>query len=238
MNCKTARGLFSLRFDEGLSYEEQRHLGRHLDSCTGCVTEYEKMERTIRLLRMLPELEPSTTFVQDVLRSVHGANSGDRLAPSDPSIWDRLRGSLSGFSWDGSPRWATAALGTGLVVLGLGVGISSSVLLMHSPDSPVTAQQAQPGSSVAPAVAAAVDPSASSGRASSETPRPSGPFEQLVQDMLHRAETTDAGTSDSTSAPPPDWNTGWDAAARGQQVGSSPTDRREQAREGSVYIVF
>jgi hypothetical protein len=228
MNCKTARGLFSLRIDEGLSYEEQRRLTQHLDSCSQCAEEYTGLRRTVSLLRGLPEAEASSTFLQDVLRAARNSRSEDSSIARAPGIWDRLRGWTSATVLEPTPRWAMAALTLGLIV-----GVSGSMLIFHRSSIPAVAQQTEVAvapqtAAVAPASPAAVSPAG----------MPTGPFEDLVQEMLHRAESTPPGGTDSSSTPNPDWGAGWDPGVHGQAVGLGPAAPKGRGREGSVSIVF
>jgi len=228
MNCKTARDLFSLRIDEGLSYEEQRRMTQHLDSCPRCMDEYRGLERTVRLLHSLPEVEAPGTFVQDVLRAARQSRGGEPSVATIPGAWGRMRGWVSSLVLESTPRWAIAALTLGLVV-----GVGGSMMIFHRSPLPEVAQRAEIAtpsvqeaeSSDAPA---AVSPSA----------MPSGPFEDLVQEMLRRVESTPAIATDSSSTPNPDWGAGWDPGVRGQAVDFGPVAPRGRAREGSVSIVF
>ncbi|MDM7915300.1 MAG: zf-HC2 domain-containing protein, partial [Candidatus Eisenbacteria bacterium] len=124
MNCKCARNLFSPRLDGQLDYREQHRLSEHLESCATCAAEFRKFERTVGLVRTLPEEQAPPEFLHDVLERVREA----RRVPvpvEEPGLWERLRAGLVTLGW--SPRVAVAALSFGLVV-----GIGGSVLLLRS----------------------------------------------------------------------------------------------------------
>jgi anti-sigma factor RsiW len=228
MNCKIARGLFSLRLDDGLSYEEQRRLSQHLDSCSNCMEEYRGLERTVGLLHSLPEIEASGTFLQDVLRAARQTQGEGLPASSAPGLWERFRGWASSAVLDPAPRWAVAALALGLVV-----GISGSILVFHGARAPEVAQQVQSLAIPHPETSVTAEPAQVS-----PSSMPSGPFEDLVQEMLRRTESGSAGATDSSSTTSPEWGAGWDPAVHGQTVGQEPATTRGRGREGSVYIVF
>ena len=124
MNCKAARSLFSLQIDKYLSYEEERKLMQHLEQCTNCAAEYKAVQRTVGLVRDLPEIAPSETFVQDVLLAARKARQTAATPPS-PGIRERIRAFFASPSWAGSPLVAPAAL-----VLGLAVGLSGTMLAL------------------------------------------------------------------------------------------------------------
>jgi hypothetical protein len=228
MNCKTARGLFSLRLDEGLSYDEQRRLTQHLDSCPRCLEEYRGVERTVGLLHDLPEIEASPTFLQDVLRAARNLHGEEASLARAPGIWERMRGRFSVGLLEPAPRWALAALTLGLIV-----GVSGSMMLFHRTPVPVSAERVETVSTPRATPVAAVPPAAVS-----PSEMPSGPFEDLVQEMLRRAESAPSGGADSSSTPNPEWGAGWDPSVHGQAVGYGPTVPTGRAREGSVSIVF
>lgn len=228
MNCKTARGLFSLRLDEELSYEEQRRLTQHLESCPGCMGEYSGLERTVGFLHDLPTIEAPGTFLQDVLRAARNLDGADAGPARAPGVWERIRGWVSSGVGEPAPRWALAALSLGLVV-----GVSGSMMIFHRTQAPVTAARTESVSAPQASAEALALPAAVS---SSEMP--SGPFEDLVQEMLRRAESTPSGAVDSSSTPNPEWGAGWDPGVRGQSVGYGPTVPTGRPREGSVSIVF
>ena len=228
MNCKTARGLFSLRLDQGLSYEEQRRTTQHLDSCPRCLGEYRGLERTVNLLHDLPEVEASGTFLQDVLRAARNLHGEEASLARAPGIWERMRGWVSAGVLEPAPRWAFAALTLGLIV-----GVSGSMMMFHRTLVPVADERVETVSAPQASADAPVSPVAVS-----PGEMPSGPFEDLVQEMLHRAESTPSGSADSSSTPNPEWGAGWDPGVHGQSVGYGPTVSRGRVREGSVSIVF
>lgn len=228
MNCKTARGLFSLRLDDGLSYEEQRRMTQHLDSCPRCMGEYHDLERTVGLLHDLPQIAAPSAFVQDVLRAARNLGSEEDALSTAPGVWDRMRGWISSRVLEPTPRWALAA-----ATLGLIVGVSGSMMIFHRSPVPVAAERVESVSAPQASVESTNTPAAVS-----PSEMPSGPFEDLVQEMLGRVESTPTGEADSSSTPNPEWGAGWDPGVHGQAVGYGPTAPRGRAREGSVSIVF
>lgn len=227
MKCRTARSLFSLRLDDGLSFAEQRELADHLEACPGCKAEFLGVERTVGLLRGLPEVQAPEGFVQDVLRAARGLRPTTAARPVEPGLWERLRGFASTLVFEPSPRLAVAAL-----VLGLIVGVSGSVFFFGDSPSPPIAQTIP-----------ATTPSAPLVDAGAEAPEavavsPSGPFEDLVQEMLRRAENVPAGEADTAGPQLPEWGAGWDPSVHGQQVGFGPRSRRDRGGDGSGYIIF
>lgn len=228
MNCKTARSLFSLRIDDGLSYEEQRRLAEHLDGCPGCAKELRSLEKTVDLLHSLPQVTAPDTFLQDVLLAARQAQAEAPAVTRSPGILERVRGWLPSVVFEPAPRWAVAALTLGLIV-----GISGSMILFRGPAPLKTAQRVETAVAPQPVAEAAQEPAAAT-----PAPMPSGPFEDLVHEMLQRVESAPSGNVDSTAVSGPEWGAGWDPAVRGQTVGFGPTRQRERGREGSVYIVF
>jgi anti-sigma factor RsiW len=234
MNCKTARGLFSLRLDEGLSYEEQRALTHHLDRCPGCAGELRKLERTVGLVRGLPEILPPDMFVQDVLRAARQVKGGAAIA-SSPSFGERLRDFVSGLEWLRSPRFAPAALALGLVV-----GVTASVLILHPHPAVEIAQQLPASSPKTTGPAVAVAPTAAPIVGPASIPVASGPFEELVAQMKDRLEADTPGVAeDTTGSMNFQWGPTRDGAGIGQQVGAGPSSPTSGNRRGGrVYVVF
>jgi anti-sigma factor RsiW len=225
MNCRTARGLFSLRLDDGLSYEEQRALSRHLDACAGCATEFRNLERTVGLVRDLPEIPAPDIFLQNVLRAARQAESG-REAPPVRGFGERVREFFGGLEWLSSPRFAPAALALGLIV-----GVGGSVLILRSNHPVQLAQQIPSAAPAASAPGTIVGPSS--------IPVASGPFEELVAQMMHRLEANAPGVvGDTTGSDNLQWGPTRDAAGIGRQVDVSPTTQGGSRRGGRVYVVF
>ncbi|MBM3285973.1 MAG: hypothetical protein FJY88_01265 [Candidatus Eisenbacteria bacterium] len=227
MKCKTARSLFSLRLDDGLSYAEQRELAEHLDACPGCKAEFLGVERTVGLVRGLSEVQAPEGFVQDVLRAARGLRPTATARPAEPSLWERLRGFASALAFEPSPRLAAAALALGLIV-----GVSGSVFFFGDSPSPQVAQTTPATAPSAPLVDSGVE------TPGAEAPLPSGPFEDLVQVMMKRAESAAAGAADTAGPQLPEWGAGWDPSVHGQQVGFGPRSRRDRGGDGSGYIIF
>jgi hypothetical protein len=236
MNCKTARGLFSLHLDEGLSYEEQRSLRVHIDACSGCAVEYRKLERTIGLVRGLPEVAAPDMFLQNVLRSVRLAEAA-RERPPVRSLGERLRDFFAGLEWLSSPRVAPAALALGLVV-----GVTASVMILRSNRTVEVAERA-PQEVVSP-MAQSIEPAGGTAGGSSSIVGPSsipvasGPFEDLIAQMMHRLEANSQEIEDTTAAREPQWGPTRDAAGIGQQVDARPGLQGGKRAGGRVYVVF
>jgi hypothetical protein len=223
MKCRAARDLFQGRIDEGLSFEEGRGLDLHLGACPECDLAFRKLARTVDLLRDQPEIEPSPTFLQDVLRRARQSAADvepDLLQSSRVRRWiDALH--LPSFEL--SRPWSIA-----YVALGLAIGVGGSSLLTQRWID-----------SRAPSTAPAVSSTATDTEGG--TPMPSGPFEDLVKEMMARAETTAPGASeDTTAAGAPDWGSDWSgpAGARDRQVQASPTARGGAGNGGGAYVVF
>lgn len=236
MNCKTARGLFSLHLDEGLSYEEQRILLRHLDACPDCAAEHRKLERTIGLVRNLPDVPAPDMFLQNVLRAARQAEPARAGTPAR-GIGERIRDFFAGLEWLSSPRVAPAALALGLIV-----GVTASVLILRSNRLPEVAERAgqQVTAPLAPSVESGYGtaPVAGSIVGPSSIPVASGPFEDLIAQMMHRLDANSQETGDSTTAPELQWGPTRDAAGLGQQVGARPTVPGRGQAGGRVYVVF
>lgn len=233
MNCKTARAMFSARLDGGLSYEEVRGFQDHLARCAGCAGEYAGLERTVRLVRSLPEVPAPSDFVQGVVRAARQAQPGNAVDRSSAAVWrERLRGFLEGFAWIGSPRFAAAALALGLVV-----GMTGSMLIFR-PRSASIVESFSPGAALTqssqPAPSSATPVASTPPAGTDETAPPSGPFDELVQEMLRRAGTTEEAVEDSV--PDLDWGISPDAAAVGRQVHAGPGSGA--TRDGRVTRVF
>ena len=232
MNCKTVRGLFSLCLDEGMCYEEQRAFVQHLNSCAACAGEYRKFERAIGLVRDLPQIPPPDMFLQNV---VHAARETQRERQRPPvrSLGERIREFFGGLEWLGSPRVAPAALALGLVV-----GVAASVYVLR-PDTPVEVARVQTPAAVEGSTPTRPAPSTGDpivGPAS--VPVVSGPFEDLVDQMMVRLGTDSPGVTDTTDALNGQWGPTRDAAGVGQQVGAGPVTSRAGNRGGRVYVVF
>jgi anti-sigma factor RsiW len=233
MNCKNARGLFSLRLDAGLSYEEQRNLTQHLDACPGCAGEFRKLEQTVGLVRDLPEISAPDLFLQNVLRAAEEAERREER-PAVRGFGERLREFFGGLEWLSSPRFAPAALALGLIV-----GVGASVVILRSNHPIEVAQQVafsapkatEPALPAAPASGSIVGPSS--------IPVASGPFEELIAQMMHRLDASSPGVAeDTTGAGDLQWGPTRDAAGIGQQVGANPMMPRDYRRGGRVYVVF
>lgn len=217
MNCRTARGLFSLRIDRCLSYEEERKLMQHLEECTTCAAEYKGVERTVGWVRDLPEIQPSETFLQDVILAAREAREAAAVPPT-PGLRERIREFFAGLSWASSPLVAPAAL-----VLGLGVGLGGTMIALNgfgdgAPDTPPMA-----GGTLTEEV---------------ESLAPSGPFEDLVQEMLHRVESESTETEETENVPDLEWGPPLDADVQGRQVGTSTETWRDRGARRRATVVF
>jgi len=230
MNCKATRGLFSLHIDRGLSYADQGEVDHHLEACPDCALEYRRLKRTVEMVRDLPEVSPTPSFVQDVLCAARVA-SGSPVAEPAPTFWEMLRESISSIGWEPSSRLAIA--GAALLVLGIGVGIGGGVLIFrdHSVGEPI----GRPIVQVMPAAPAVSDPSTA---AVAATRAASGPFEDLVQQMMRRLETNTASVTDTASVPALDWRSSRIPGPVGQPVDANPLGRRYRQGGGRVYIDF
>ncbi len=232
MNCKTARGFFSLHLDGGLSFEEQSRLDLHLERCLDCARELTRVRKTVEMLRQLPEVPVSPNFVQDVVRAARQAKGAPQVAPS---FWERLRERVASFDWDPSPRLALA--GASLLVLGVVVGVGGGLLLFGGHGSPgtnpvVVTHTAEQIPSSGPSFVNMTGTVGTGGQSAS------GPFEDLIQQMMHRMDTAAANAGDTTTAPPLDWRSARVAGPVGQPVAASPTVQRDGQRGGGVYIDF
>jgi len=207
MNCRKARSLLSLRLDGCISYGEERRLSQHLESCASCSSEYSGLEQTVRAVRDLPEIPPRESFVEEVLEAVRYADQ----VPSLPRVGllDRMRIGVARLVSSPSPRFAAAALCLGLVV-----GIAGSMLAFRAPSGGVsTATTVTGGTSV-------VQTAEGQNRIDSEdTPLPSGPFDDLVEEMLLRLESEPSDAEQpSPEAPAIDWGSAVEVDAYGRQV--------------------
>ena len=223
MNCRTARSLFSLHLDRYLSYEEERNLMQHLGQCTTCAAEYKGVEQTVRWVRDLPGMPASETFLQDVIVAAREAR---RVAgnPPAPRLRGRLREVFAWPSWFGSPLVAPAAL-----ALGLAVGLGGTMLVSHGPAE---------GPSAVQVVATSGDLAAEDDEVI-EAPPPSGPFEDLVQEMLRRAELEKTGPEEGEVLDEDlKWGPPVDAEVQGRQVGTSTESWRDRDAGRRVTVAF
>jgi hypothetical protein len=218
MNCRTARGLFSLHIDKCLSYEEERALIQHLEECTTCAAEYKGVERTVGWVRDLPEIPPSETFLQDVLLAAKETRQAAAV-PLTAGWRERIREFFAGLSWASSPLVAPAAL-----ILGLGVGLGGTMVAFHGLGG---GGSAGPSLADAPLAVEQVEPQP-----------PSGPFEDLVQEMLRRAESERTEEEATESVPDLEWGPPLDVDIRGQQVGASPETWRNGDAKRRVTVAF
>lgn len=224
MNCRKIRSRFSMRLDGDLNYVEQREFEEHLERCAACNAEFRSMERTVKLVRDLPEVEVSETFVQDVVRRARQASP----SPA-PGVVEKLRIYWREAHWIGTPQMAAAA-----VVFGLLVGVGAGMLAFRGEGPTATvAQQVSEPSAPASTAAPAIDAT----RAADETPVP-GSLGDLVDEMKHRLEGEGSGATDSVETTPPDWGPTRDQLGVGQQVGAAPGAQRNGSSGGRVYIVF
>ena len=227
MNCKTARGLLSLRLDGGLSFGEERQLSQHLDGCRSCAEELRNLEQAVACVRNLPEIQPSEAFVRDVLQAVRGAREAASIAR--PTLIERLRDRLAEILWTPSTRFAAAAL-----VLGLTVGIGGSMLAFRPTDGVQTAEQIPP-----PASTAVASSPANLAGGPIEAPAPSGPFEDLVQEMLRRVESGDEEAADlPAEVPDLDWGSATSRDALGRQVGAESQTGRQRDPKARVTVAY
>ena len=230
MNCKTARGLFSLRLDDGLSYEEQR---RHDPTSRLMSPLHGGVSRTSR--------GPWASFTIYPRSRLPAPSS--RTSCARRAIWEAKRTVVDSARHLGSdarldlledpradaPRWALAASTLGLVV-----GVSGSMMIFHRSPVPVAAERVE------------VRLGASSECRSPRTLRPPSPQARCRRVRSRTSSRrcsvawsrTPTGEADSSSTPNPEWGAGWDPGVHGQAVGYGPTVPRGRAREGSVSIVF
>jgi hypothetical protein len=218
-----------------MSYEETRAFQEHLAQCTECSKEYAAFERTVGLLRALPEVPAPASFVQDVVRAARRAQAGE--LPAARTSWrERMAERFGGFAWIGTPRFAVAAAALGLIL-----GVGGSMLLTRQPATPVVTAERSMISSPDAGTGEPVGPPDGSptsiGAPVAETAAPpSGPFEDLVQQMLLRAEATQEAAVDSLPQQELDWGTSPGAGSMGRQVNTGETS--VPAGSGRVTKVF
>ncbi len=231
MNCRHAKGLFSPSLDAVLSFEERRKLDAHLERCPACRGEFAKLERTVAWVRDLPELAADEGFVDRVLLAARQARASQASLPPEPGLWERVRAGISELGWSPSPRVAIAALALGLIV-----GVTGSMLVIHRPSSSTgTSTTAQLGSD---APLETESPAAAMRSPVAETPVP-GSIGDLVDEMVRRMEGVGASAADSAETQALDWTPTRDPGATGRVVGSEPTAPGEgRGRGNRVYIVF
>lgn len=225
MKCRAARELFDGRLDDGLSYAEQRLLKDHLQTCPACTAEFRRLSATVRLLRDLPEVEPSPTFLQDVLRMARQSEPALDRATIERAGWlSRMAASLRIPALGQSRPWAVA-----YIALGLAIGIGGSSVLKTWMRGPAVAV----GTRAATSAAETTDGS---------TPLPASPFKDLVETMIAAETPNVAETPDSSGVQaPPDWRTDWSqlGGIQDQQVNASPSNRRPAGSgSGGAYVVF
>jgi len=238
MNCKSARKRFSLRIDGDMSFEEQRRLAEHLESCPTCDASFRSFERTVSLVRGLPPVDVPDTFVQDVLLSVRQARAA-QVAPPRAGFRERLDAFFERFTWvTSSPRLAPAAL-----VLGVGVGLFGAFVVLRPAAQPVVAQRGAPAAEarVQPSGSAPTDAMMASGAGvapSTPSEVPSQPLKDLIRDLVAREEANPPATADS-AAPDLDWGTATVPDLSRQVTTQRPsTTARDPDRSGRVSIVF
>lgn len=223
MKCRKARNLLSQNLDGRLSFEEERQLRQHMESCAACAAEYKGLRTTVDLVRALPQFKPQERFVEDLLERVRGLDE-QGVAASGPSLWERIQTRLFPPGWSLSPQFAAAA-----VVVGLVVGIGGMMIIYQSPGG-----AARGGSS--PAIATTAG--STDGR-EGVAPAPAREFEDLVDEMLRRAEATQAEELEGPEGPPSlDWGSAYDADAMGRQVGSGSQRETDRSDKERVTVVF
>ncbi len=88
MNCRSAEALYSSFLEDELSQKERRSFEAHLLACRRCSLAIREMRATIDMVQMLPEVETSPHFEDDVLARIR---SGEAMRPS---VADWVRGLL------------------------------------------------------------------------------------------------------------------------------------------------
>jgi len=69
MNCHEARGLLSGWLDEALTAEERTRLGAHLEQCSDCRRELDRLTQTVSLLQRVERPRAPAGFVDRVLEA-------------------------------------------------------------------------------------------------------------------------------------------------------------------------
>lgn len=222
MNCNEARCLFSLCIDCGLSFDEQGELDSHLRRCSTCSLELERVRRAVEMVRRLPEVQVAPLFVQDVLSAAREIAKAPRKDPRK-TLWERLRAKVT-LDWDPSPR--LAFVGASLLILGIVVGVGGGLLVFGGRDahSPALGETASVTSS------AGTHAGVTASGSLEVTPVPVGPFDDLVQRMVHRPDMPSTTTVDTTGTPLLDWGSARLPGPIGQ-----PVDAKSGSR---VYIDF
>jgi hypothetical protein len=71
-----------------------------------------------------------------------------------------------------------------------------------------------------------------------EPAAPSGPFEDLVQEMLRRAELENTEAKETENVPDLEWGPPLDTDIEGRRVGTSPETWRERDGRSRVTVAF
>ena len=57
MNCGEAKALFSEELDGALSIKSREAMIRHLESCPDCMADWERLLRSLKILKKLKEVD-------------------------------------------------------------------------------------------------------------------------------------------------------------------------------------
>lgn len=74
MNCNQARRLLSASLDKDLTFEEQSYLEQHLEGCSDCAAEMEKLTTICGFLRSMPETDPGDDFLAQIQTKIRHAS--------------------------------------------------------------------------------------------------------------------------------------------------------------------
>ncbi len=194
MNCKTARGLFSLHLDEGLSYEEQRALTDISTPAPVAPRSSGSWSRPSVMVRDLPEIPPGRCSS----RTCFGRPGRSRGARR--SHRSELRRAVAGFRI-GTGMASLPALCPGCACPGpRGRGDGERPDLApesHGRSRAAAVPRSASPKTTEPAVARASAAAPIVGPAS--IPVASGPFEELIAQMKDRLEADSPGVAEDTT---------------------------------------
>jgi len=90
MDCKHVNERLVDYLYQELDADQADRIEGHIRQCEGCTDELTAFESTRRLMQQLPQLQPSSSIVDSLVREAERA-----VQPQSPGLWERLRAGLS-----------------------------------------------------------------------------------------------------------------------------------------------
>jgi hypothetical protein len=131
MNCKQCREFFVNALYDELSPEEKQHFTAHLQECSDCTAEYQKLSAALKLMDQREREQPQPEFWETFWDKLAGRieKEGDAAAApkKKPNIWE-----LPNFF---APQWAyRLSAAAAILLIGIFIG---KFLLNPTPQPPV-----------------------------------------------------------------------------------------------------